>query len=196
MNPVTCLPAIHVCARVGMWRGQRGIVLRWTQVHPPPARVDVMLESGRRVSFPMAVLALEDLTGTIEVLVWPNTFQKSKHLLDSDSPVLVTGRCETDSNGESRILAAAIRSFDSLWDEMVQKARIAIPVSRLNPQSIADLAATFEKYPGQCLVEFELLHDDCSIRLVPSQDVKISPNPTFVRSVEKIFGGKSVTLYT
>jgi hypothetical protein len=58
VNPVTCLPAIHVCALVGLWRGQRGIVLRWTQVQAP-ARVDVMLESGRRVSFPMAILALQ-----------------------------------------------------------------------------------------------------------------------------------------
>jgi DNA polymerase-3 subunit alpha len=144
----------------------------------------------------MAILVLEDLVGTAEVLVWPNTFQKCKDLLTSDAPVLVIGRCETDSNGESRVLASAIRSFDSLWDEMVQKARITIPVARLDAKSITELARVFEKHPGQCLVEFELVHDECLIRLVPNQDVRISPNPSFVRAVENLFGGKSVTLYT
>ncbi len=144
----------------------------------------------------MATFVLEDLAGTVEVVVFPSTYQKIRELLESDSPILVGGRCDTDSNGESRILASAIRSFDSVWNELVPKACIAIPASSLNPETIAALDSVLMSHPGQCIVEFELLQAACSVRLIPNHDLRVNPCPTFVHSIENLFGEKSVTLYT
>jgi len=144
----------------------------------------------------MATFVLEDLAGTLEVVVFPSTYQKARELLESDSPILVNGRCDIDSNGESRLLASAIRSFDSVWNELVPKACIAIPASNLNAEAIAALDSVLKGHPGQCTVEFELLQSDCAVRLIPNLDVRVNPCPSFVRSIENLFGEKSVTLYT
>jgi DNA polymerase III subunit alpha len=145
---------------------------------------------------PMAVFVLEDLTGTVEVLAWPNVYSKCQELLTGDIPILVTGKCDIESNGESRILASVIRCLDTLWNDMVQKARIIVPVSRLTPDSMAGLAALLRKSPGRCPVEFELLQNDCAIRLVPNQDLRINPTPSLVQDLENLFGDQCVSLYT
>jgi DNA polymerase-3 subunit alpha len=144
----------------------------------------------------MATFVLQDLAGTVEIVVFPSIYERIRELLDSDAPLLVNGRCDTDSNGESRILASAIRSFDSVWSELVPKACIAIPASSLNSETIAALDCVLSKYPGQCTLEFELLQPEYTIRLIPNLDLRVNPCPSFVHSIENLFGEKSVTLYT
>ncbi|HXK61995.1 MAG TPA: OB-fold nucleic acid binding domain-containing protein, partial [Acidobacteriota bacterium] len=145
---------------------------------------------------PMATFVLEDLAGTVEVVVFPSLYQKIKDLLESDAPIRVAGRCDTDSNGESRILASAITSFDAVWNELVSKTCIAIPADNLNADNISALDDLFKAHPGRSTVEFELHQPSYSVRLIPNRDIKVNPCPSFVRSVENLFGEKSVTLYT
>jgi hypothetical protein len=46
-------------------------------------------------------------------------------------------------------------------------------------------------------LEFELLEKKgYRIRVVPQEDLRIDPIPSFVEAVEKLFGENSVALYT
>lgn len=146
----------------------------------------------------MAAFHLEDLHGTLEVLVWPNTYARCLPLLDAEAPVLVRGRCEVDGQGEARLLCSEILTLDSVWESTaVQGARIAIPVPELSRDKLSQLEALLERYPGHCPLEFELFRQkEYSIRLIPRQHVSVNPVPSFVQEVEKLFGEKSVTLYT
>jgi DNA-directed DNA polymerase III PolC len=50
---------------------------------------------------PMLFLTLEDLTGTLDVIAFPDVYRAAKDLLNSSSPLLVTGMMEMDaSRGE------------------------------------------------------------------------------------------------
>jgi len=147
----------------------------------------------------MANFVLEDLTGTMEVLVWPQAYDRGKDLLETDSPLLVTGRYDTESsngNAEARLLCTAIQPMDSVWNDVVQKARISLPVAGLQPEKILALQSLITSNPGRCLVEFELVKELYRIHVVPNRDLRINPVPSFVRAVENLFGDNSVTLYT
>jgi len=147
----------------------------------------------------MANFVLEDLTGTMEVLVWPQAYDRGKDLLETDSPLLVTGRYDTESsngNAEARLLCTAIQPMDSVWNDVVQKARISLPVAGLQPEKILALQNLITSNPGRCLVEFELVKELYRIHVVPNRDLRVNPVPSFVRAVENLFGDNSVTLYT
>ncbi|MBK7319965.1 OB-fold nucleic acid binding domain-containing protein [Candidatus Villigracilis affinis] len=47
---------------------------------------------------PMLFLTLEDLTGILDVIAFPNVYRTAKDLLNSTSPILVTGIMEMDSS--------------------------------------------------------------------------------------------------
>ena len=47
---------------------------------------------------PMLFLTLEDLTGMLDVIAFPDVYRTAKDLLNSTSPLLVTGIMEMDSS--------------------------------------------------------------------------------------------------
>ena len=145
----------------------------------------------------MATFQLEDLTGTLEVLVWPNTYERYRTLIENDVPVLVRGRCEVDAKGDTRLLCSGIVHLDSLWNDAVRKAKIRIPLPSLDTNKVSQLHSLVTRYHGNCPLEFELLQrKKYRILVIPEENLLINPLPSFVESVEKLFGENSVTLYT
>ncbi|MGH9340584.1 MAG: DNA polymerase III subunit alpha [Acidobacteriota bacterium] len=143
----------------------------------------------------MATFQLEDLAGTVEVLVWPNTYERYRSQLDSDRPILVRGRCEEDGRGDRRILCSAILPLDSLWSEAVQKACLAIPAGSIDSRSLAQLQSVLDQYQGGCPLEFELFRQKhFRLRLAPSEPLFVNPVPSFIHEVEKLFGKDAVRL--
>jgi DNA polymerase-3 subunit alpha len=146
----------------------------------------------------MAAFELEDLTGTVEVVVWPKAYQQHFGLLEgSEIPLLIRGRCEVDGRGEARILCNEITPFNQLWKQAVHKACISITVSSIEDDKLNKLQLLLRRYPGRCPVEFELSKpDEFRLRLVPTAHLQINPVPDLIQEVEGLFGEKSVRLYT
>jgi DNA polymerase-3 subunit alpha len=79
-----------------------------------PITVGGMITSTKRITTkngdPMAFVGVEDLTGSVEVVVFPRTYQKYGRLLNPDTPVLLEGRI--DKNGEGiKIIADSVREL-------------------------------------------------------------------------------------
>jgi DNA polymerase-3 subunit alpha len=60
----------------------------------------------------MAILTVEDLTGTIEVVVYPRPYQKNLLAIRADEVVLIKGRAKENSE-EKKIIADEISSLDA-----------------------------------------------------------------------------------
>ena len=145
----------------------------------------------------MATFVLEDLTGTVEALLWPKSFERYRSLLDSDAPVLVKGRCEADAKGQMRLLCSEMQPLESLWSNAVQKASITIPLPNLDEAKAKQLESLLQRHPGECPLHFELVSNQAyRIRLIPQDDLAINPIPAFISEVEHLFGESSVKLYT
>jgi len=58
---------------------------------------------------PMLFMTLEDLTGTLDVIAFPDVYRVAKNLLNSTSPILITGMMEMDtSRGEPYLRAEKV----------------------------------------------------------------------------------------
>ena len=56
----------------------------------------------------MAFLTLEDLSGTIEVVVFSNVYEKVSHQIQEDAVVIVKGRASISAEGEAKLIASQI----------------------------------------------------------------------------------------
>ncbi len=145
----------------------------------------------------MATFVLEDLTGSVEALLWPNSYERYRSLLESDAPMLVLGRCEADAKGKLRLLCSEIKPLATLWSSSVQKASITIPLPHLDEEKAEQLESLLQRHPGGCPLHFELVNNQAyRIRLIPQDDLAINPIPAFISEVEHLFGESSVKLYT
>jgi DNA polymerase-3 subunit alpha len=99
----------------------------------------------------MAFIDLEDLTGTIEVIVFPNLFSKFTNLIVDGKIVLVTGKL-SDKDGEPKFLADDMREFGqtSIPQEPVS-VTIKIPEAATD-ELFGQLKQLFESAPGEMSV--------------------------------------------
>src|SRR4029079_6341965 len=65
----------------------------------------------------MAVFTLEDAQGGVEVIVFPEAYQRAASLLEVGTMVLVRGKLERDDDNV-RILAAEIAPIDSVLERL------------------------------------------------------------------------------
>ncbi len=66
----------------------------------------------------MAFLTLEDLVGTVEVVVFPKDYEKSQLLLKEEEKVFVQGRVSAEDDKASKLILEKIRSFEDIPKEV------------------------------------------------------------------------------
>ncbi len=62
----------------------------------------------------MAFVSLEDLFGTVEVIIFPRDFEKYKKYIDLDSKVYITGRATVEDDKPAKIICSSVVPFDML----------------------------------------------------------------------------------
>lgn len=66
----------------------------------------------------MAFLTLEDLLGTVEVVVFPRDYEKNRSLLNTDEKVFITGRVSAEDDKASKLICESMTSFSDITKEI------------------------------------------------------------------------------
>lgn len=66
----------------------------------------------------MAFLTIEDLYGTVEIIVFPRDYERNKGLLEVDSKVFVKGRAQVEESRGAKLLCQQIIPFDKVPCEL------------------------------------------------------------------------------
>jgi DNA polymerase III subunit alpha len=151
---------------------------------------------------------LEDKTGFLEIIAWPDVYKKCAELLSADDPIFVKGRLEA---GEERI--QVIANEISLLTEAASKGRangnglgndrrdgeklhLHARESEISADELVRLRDTLLEYPGPCTVFLHLYAANLSETVIelPNQ-VRVAATPELEASVEKLFGAR-VTLHS
>ena len=73
----------------------------------------------------MAFVTVEDLVGVVEVIVFPKTYEKYRHLLETDKKVFVTGRVSAEDDKPSKLICESMQEFEDfpreLWIQFPDK---------------------------------------------------------------------------
>lgn len=66
----------------------------------------------------MAFLTLEDLVGSMEIVVFPRDYERNAHMMDEDSKVFIQGRVSAEDDKPSKLICEKISSFDNIPREL------------------------------------------------------------------------------
>lgn len=102
----------------------------------------------------MAVFSLEDLQGSVEVMVFPKTMASIGHLLCEDSVVLVTGRLNLRDDSP-KVVAADLEVFEPQIGGS-PPLRLQVSPSCLDDSTIDRLKELLEAHPGDSEVFLHL----------------------------------------
>ncbi|MCA9457003.1 MAG: DNA polymerase III subunit alpha, partial [Nitrospira sp.] len=141
----------------------------------------------------MAYAQLEDLHGTVEAIIFPETFKQHEELLGPDSVVRITGTVDLMDNG-ARIKATKVESLSQLENETVKHVTLQVHEQDVSPHNLLDLKDIFERHRGPTPISLAFhLHPNLTANLSGLSDIGISPSPEFLEEVEHLLGTSTVT---
>ena len=73
----------------------------------------------------MAFITLEDLTGQVEVIVFPNSYEAARGLIAENNKVFINGRVQAEEEKDAKIICEDIKGFDEcgreIWIQFTNK---------------------------------------------------------------------------
>ncbi len=150
----------------------------------------------RRTSEKMAIVTLEDLHGTVEILVFPVTFAKVGPLIKQDAIVFVKGRLSLRED-EPKIVANEIAALESVRLKYTKAIVIELMTAGLEPSALEKLKKVLSRYPGgiPAYLRFVKPGGDKTV-VAMGNNYYIEPHEGLVRDIEKIFGRDVVSFRT
>ena len=139
-----------------------------------------------------AICSLQDRTGGVEVLVFPEAFQKFEHLLRPATPLLVRGRVNVEEVG-TRFVALEVRLLDKVADRGASLMRVRVDLRAVDTGVLDELQKVLAERPGRCRVAFDLISNDGTMATLEA-DKGIEPAPELFARVREICGADSVAV--
>ena len=120
----------------------------------------------------MAFITLEDLVGTVEVVVFPRDYERNAALIETDSKVFIMGNVSAEDDKASKLICEKIVSFDQvpreLWIQFADRKQYE--------QEVAELYDTLRQSDGGDHVVVYLRAEKQMKHLPASRSVEIEDN--------------------
>ena len=143
----------------------------------------------------MAFVALEDLKGSVDVIVFSDLYLKVQDLLKSDEPCIVTGTAE--STGETaKVIATQIESLAEVQKKRTHSVHLSFKTTELQVDQLQNLKFVLGQHQGNCPVFLHMFlvdkEEEIHTIVQLSDQTRVIPCDLLVKDIEKIFGKKVV----
>jgi DNA polymerase-3 subunit alpha len=142
----------------------------------------------------MAFLTLEDLYGSLEVIVFPETYRQSVAACESEEPVVVWGKAKIESEGgEPRVIAQRVLFLkDAL--ALGEFRRLTLCVSPQHDRTtLLHVRNLLGNAPGTCNVVLALQFPDGErVLLRAAERLNVAPSLALLAGLEELLGAENV----
>ncbi len=162
-----------------------------------------LLTGARRISTRsggiMAFLQVEDLTGTLEVIVFPRILERCRHVLREGAALVVHGRLQLQEDGAPKLLADEVHPLDGRPAKAAPvpagPAPGAVLYLRVDAAGWADPAlqqvrAALARFSGTTRVRIKLTRANRWIEVDPPHRVTL--NPQLLQELRSLLGPRAV----
>ncbi|MFQ5866820.1 MAG: DNA polymerase III subunit alpha [bacterium] len=141
----------------------------------------------------MAIFKLEDLTGMVEVVVFPEAYDNGiGKYLRRDEMVIVKGRVNWWEE-KPRIVASEVIPFSRAKELLIHQMTLKLSTAGLEEATLKKLKELFMKNRGSCQVNFSLSAPRNIIVNISSK-IQVKLSDEFLEEVKKLVGRDSIQL--
>jgi DNA polymerase-3 subunit alpha len=124
----------------------------------------------------MAFITLEDLTGSIEVIVFPRLFADCSDLLTSNEPLIIQGKLQTDEENSAKIIADTVDSLQGARKKFTEKTTILLRANNISRPKVEGLKQILQRFYGPCPVNLTIHFDKRGeVDIETAKDMTIRP---------------------
>src|SRR5215204_3920678 len=143
----------------------------------------------------MCVFMLDDIAGSLEVVVFPETFGKHGTLVEADAMLLVRGKFEKDEES-ARMVATEMLPIAALRERTTREVSIHLSVPPHGRPTFEALAELLSRHRGdrKVFLELDVTGADKPLRVRSEVAQRVKPTERLVLEVEQLCGSGSVEL--
>jgi len=140
----------------------------------------------------MATFMLEDMSGRVEAVAFPDCYKSCYDFIREDLLVWVKGRLK--GNGDrNKLQALQVMPLEKAFERRAKRMVLRVDLSGLEQSVFEELKALLSENAGECPVYFELETDGSCRLVVQSVDVQgVLPSERLTRSLEDLLGENTV----
>jgi len=142
----------------------------------------------------MAILNLEDLFGTIEVIVFPELYRTAQHMLLTDTPLIVAGQLDKSEQG-NKIKAVRLHLLAEVKKKGTTRMDIRLNATGLTQDDLLKVKEILLRYQGSIPVYFRLQNPTRKESLISvGRDIRVNPIDKLISEIESVLGAGAVSL--
>jgi DNA polymerase-3 subunit alpha len=141
-----------------------------------------------------AQAALEDTTGKIELIVFPQSYEKLAEKLKIDVPVLVKGVLRGEEDSAPKLAVSSIQALEDVKLKLPDSLRIKVPLHNPDTALLEKLYSILLGAPGKgkLLLDLEEPGEFCAV--LEPHNVLVAADRLFIDRIEELVGRGGVRI--
>ena len=135
---------------------------------------------------------LEDMQGSVEMIVFPEAYRKLSDKVKLEVPVLVRGGLRIEEGANPKLTVNDILPLEEAKVPLPRSLRIRIPAQATSEAAIDELYALFTRCKGEAKVLFDVERADDFMVVMEAEGYNVQPDRNFMARVEELCGRGAV----
>jgi len=150
-------------------------------------------KTGRNAGAKMAVFALEDLQGQVDVVMFPDVLNTFNNVLVADTVVFVKGKLDYRRE-RPNILAVELITLDQVREKLAAKVRIRLDARDVTKEKVAMIKSLCRHHKGRSPVYVAIRTDKGKVYAAADKELSVNPDLDFCRKMRQLVGEENFQL--
>ena len=151
-----------------------------------------MLKSKRGDLYAQATL--EDMTGSLDMLVFPDAYKRLGERVKLEVPVLVRAGVRVEEGANPKLTVSDILPLEDARPKLANHLRIRIPLETATAGTVDELHALCTQRKGAAKVLFDVERAGDFMVVMEAEGYNVQPDRSFIDRVEELCGRGSVRI--
>jgi DNA polymerase-3 subunit alpha len=152
---------------------------------------EIKLTNTRKTNERMAIVRLEDMEGSVEVVLFPSTYTQLAKYLNEGEVVFLSGRVSRRDD-EPKIIATDMKQMQEVYGAI---KTINVDLAGVDQQKLKDLKEKLTSFPGKVPVYLRLdTESHKSIQILVGEDLFVTPNEELMNEIKELVGDGNFSL--
>ncbi|MGA1999467.1 MAG: DNA polymerase III subunit alpha [Terriglobales bacterium] len=137
---------------------------------------------------------LEDMLGTVDMIVFPEAYRRLQEKVKLEVPVLIKGGVRVEEGANPKLLVGDIEPLEQAKPKLPRAIRIRVPLETATVETIDGLHTHCASHPGEAKVLFDVERAGDFMVIMEPEGYNVQPDRAFIARVEELCGRGSVRI--
>jgi DNA polymerase-3 subunit alpha len=141
-----------------------------------------------------AQTTLEDMTGSVDAIVFPEAYKRLQAILRQEIPMLVRCSIRVEEGANPKIAISQLTPLEEAKPKLPRSIRIRLPLETATPATVDALHSICRERQGEAKVLFDVERAGDFMVVMEADGYNVCPDRSFITRVEELCGRGAVRI--